>query len=39
VVLPKPKPTQQAENAPKPEHHSAPRRRFTFPFNPLGWLR
>jgi hypothetical protein len=39
VVLPKPKPTQQAENTPKPEHHSAPRRRFTFPFNPLGWLR
>jgi hypothetical protein len=25
--------------APKPVHHSAPRRRSIFPFNPLGWLR
>lgn len=24
---------------PKPAHHSAPRRRSIFPFNPLGWLR
>jgi len=25
--------------APKPVHHSTPRRRSIFPFNPLGWLR
>jgi uncharacterized protein len=29
-----------ADVAAKPEHHSAPRHRSTFPFgNPLGWLR
>jgi hypothetical protein len=31
-----PLPPQPAQ---KPVHHSAPRRRLIFPFNPFGWLR
>jgi len=27
------------QRAPKPVHHSPPRRRSIFPFNPFGWLR
>jgi hypothetical protein len=38
--IPRPRPIQQAGNAPKqPETHTTSHRRSSFPFNPFGWLR